>query len=840
MRHGVGVPRVVWLLSVWGLELVSGTGLSAQPTPLDLREVQANSYTWVSQSAPAVAVGPEGSFVVVWQSSGNDAGGYFMSIRARLFRPDGTPSEPQDFQVSTFSTYDLNRPAVAVDAGGNFVVVWQSYGSFGSDGDDWSVQGRRFAADGTPLDAAEFQVNTYTSSWQVRPSVASDARGNFVAVWDSWGSAGSDTAGYSVQARRFAADGTPLDASEFQVNTMTTNTQLYSAVAATPAGEFVVVWEDMYGAGTYIRARRFGADGTPHDPTEFQVNTHTLDYGFMWWPEVAMAPDGGFVVVWESQRYVAPYVEYRVFARRFGADGSPLDPVEFQVNTFTHAYISEMSVAMNPEGDFVVAWDDYLSSGDDDSLRSVQARRYRRDGTAVDATQFQVNTYTTDAQGWPKIAVDPEGNFVLVWASNGSWGDDDSYSSVQFRRYGRPTIAVTSASGGTGGPGCMLRDAITAANTNTAVGDCPAGNEGAVVELPAGGLIALGGADNGPNGLPVITRPVTIRGHGARIERDPGLACPAGPEFRLFEVADGGVLTLEDVAVSNGCLSSGSGAGVFSDGGSLVLREASIEGNEAIGGAGGGIAAVGGNLLAFDASVRGNLAGAEGGGVAVSGAPGWLLFERTTLSENIAANGGGLAISGSGQALVSNSTFSGDVAGASGGGLELADAAAALVLDFSTVTGNSALVGAGANVSAGSLFLHGSLLGENATGADCAAGAGSVAASGLSLDTDGSCAALAGGGFLTVPSLGLGPLADNGGWGRTHLPLSGSPALDAAPACDTRSGAPLALDGRGYPRPSDDDGDLEPECELGAVERGPIFLDGFETADPRRWSGATP
>jgi hypothetical protein len=328
---------------------------------------------------------------------------------------------------------------------------------------------------------------------------------------------------------------------------------------------------------------------------------------------------------------------------------------------------------------------------------------------------------------------------------------------------------------------------------------------------------------------------VTIRGRGARIERDPGLACPAGPELRLFEVADGGILTLEDVAVSNGCLSSGSGAGVFSDGGSLVLREASIEGNEA-GAAGGGVALVGGNLLAFDSAVRGNLAAGDGGGISVTGSPGWLLLERTTLSENVAASGGGLAIGGTSSALVRNSTFSGNASASSGGGIELTDAAASLVLDFSTVTGNSAPTGAGAQVAAGSLFLHGSLLGENLLGADCAAGAGGVAASGLNLDTDGSCAALAGGGFLTVPSLGLGPLADNGGRTRTHLPLAGSPALDAAPACASRSGVPLVRDQRGYPRPTDDDGDGTPECELGAVERGPLFLDGFESGNASLWS----
>ena len=838
MRDRLGVSRVIRILGAWALGFAAVEVLGAQPTPLDPREVQANTYTWVEQSAPAVAVDPGGSFVVVWWSSGNDAGGDLLSVRARRFRPDGTPKDPRDFQVSTYSTFNLNLPAVAADAAGNFVVAWQSAGSLGSDDDGYSIQARRFSAAGAPLDAAEFQVNTYTYDWQIRPSVAADARGDFVVVWDSWEGDGS---GYGVAARRYATDGTPLSA-EFQVNTITHNSQLYSAVAASLSGEFVVAWEDGNGVGSNIRARRFAADGAPLDPAEFQVNTYTLDYGFMFWPEVAMAPDGGFIVVWESERYVQPYNEFRVFARRFGDDGLPLDPVEFQVNSLTHGYIYQMPVAMDPEGNFVVAWDSYASAGGDDSLRSVQARRYRRDGTAVDADQFQVNTYTTDAQGWPRVAVAPDGNFVLVWASNGSWGDDDSYSSVQFRRYGRPTIPVTSSSGGTGGPGCTLRDAIAAANAGQPVGGCPAGNEGAVVELPAGSSIALTEADNGSNALPLIRRPVTIRGHGSRIERDPGLACPIGPEFRLFEVPDGGILELEDVSVSNGCLPLSAGGGVLSSGGTLVLRKASIEGNES-GADGGGVAAVGGNLIAYDSTVRGNLSGAAGGGLAISGDPDWVLLDQSTVSENLASSGGGLSFSGSAARaplLVRNSTFSGNDAAVGGGAIELSGASPAMTLDFSTVVRNASPSGAGVFVGSGVLSLHGSLVGENLAGADCAFGAGGVGASGANLDTDGSCAALAGGNVTTVPSLGLGPLADNGGWVRTHLPLPGSPALDAAPVCELSSGAALAVDARGYPRPTDDDGDGTPACDLGAVERGPVFLDGFESGDLSAWSRAGP
>jgi len=52
---------------------------------------------------------------------------------------------------------------------------------------------------------SEFQVNTYTTSFQRNPAVASDAAGNFVVVWDSSeGQDGSDSGvfGQTLRERR--------------------------------------------------------------------------------------------------------------------------------------------------------------------------------------------------------------------------------------------------------------------------------------------------------------------------------------------------------------------------------------------------------------------------------------------------------------------------------------------------------------------------------------------------------------------------------------------------------------------------------------------------------------
>ena len=63
---------------------------------------------------------------------------------------------------------------------------------------------------------------------------------------------------------------------------------------------------------------------------------------------------------------------------------------------------------------------------------------------------------------------------------------------------------------------------------------------------------------------------------------------------------------------------------------------------------------------------------------------------------------------------------------------------------------------------------------------------------------------------------------------------------DAATACANRWGFPIFADQRSAPRPVDDGGPPGPQCDLGATEGAPIFLDGFETGDSSAWSAVMP
>jgi hypothetical protein len=226
--------------------------------------------------------------VVVWHTPGPD--GSSRGVFGQLFDAEGVP-QGAEFQVNTYTLSYQQRPAVSADAAGGFVVVWESAEQ---DGNLTGVFGQRFAADGARL-GTEFQVNTYTFQDQRDPQVAHGPSGDFVVVWDRFGAAG-----FGIVAQRFAADGTRLG-TEFQVNTATVTEQYRPVITGDPMHGYVVVWTGLGGPGdtdgSGIFGRRLNAVGAPAGPN-FVVNSFVT--GDQRTPAVAPAPNGGFVAVWES------------------------------------------------------------------------------------------------------------------------------------------------------------------------------------------------------------------------------------------------------------------------------------------------------------------------------------------------------------------------------------------------------------------------------------------------------------------------------------------------------------------------------------------------------------
>jgi hypothetical protein len=357
----------------------------------------------------------------------SDAAGDFVvvwkepGIQAQRYDVTGTPLGGQ-FQVNSYTTGYPDRPAVAVDPMGNFVVAWQGYGSPGTDTSGYSIQARRFDATGAPL-GAQFQVNSITTDSQRRPAVGVDATGNFVVTWRSGNGNPS-----SIRGQRYDAAGVPLGG-EFQVNSVPAWATAFPAIAVDGTGAFVVVWNAPF----TIQARRYDASGAPLGG-EFQVNTDLPQgaYG-LGGARIAMDGAANFIVVWDGNGLAGSDPDLGIQARRFDASGTPLGP-EFQVNSYTSGGQSYPDVDYDALGNFIVTWDSFASPADHDA-GSVHAQRFDAAGAPLGG-QFQVNSYTSGGQGASRILVNGSGNFTVAWVSQGSAGSDFSgTTSIQAQRF---------------------------------------------------------------------------------------------------------------------------------------------------------------------------------------------------------------------------------------------------------------------------------------------------------------------------------------------------------------------------------------------------------------------
>ncbi|HZE89766.1 MAG TPA: hypothetical protein VE404_09465, partial [Verrucomicrobiae bacterium] len=312
-------------------------------------EFQVNTYTSGDQYQPAVAMDPSGSgFVVAW--TGDGLGYAHNGVFAQRLDSSGMKLGTE-FRLSGFTANVQFQPSIAFRSAGEFVVVWTSDGQ---DGSGTTVMGRLFDSTGMSQ-GSEFRVNTYTTGGQQRASVASNAAGDFVVVWEGDLEDGSYR---GVFGQRFDSAGATVGG-EFQVNTYTTGYQYFPAIGGDGTGAFVVTWTSVGQDGDQggVFAQRLDSDGSPAG-SEFRVSTNTAGRQ----ATASVAPDGsgGFVVAWMDAYQDGDYAG--VFAQRFDSDGDPVG-TEFQVNTYTTSFQSRPAVAQNGAG-FVVAWSSYGQDGE--------------------------------------------------------------------------------------------------------------------------------------------------------------------------------------------------------------------------------------------------------------------------------------------------------------------------------------------------------------------------------------------------------------------------------------------------------------------------------------------
>ncbi|MBZ0136588.1 MAG: tandem-95 repeat protein [Planctomycetes bacterium] len=321
--------------------------------------------------------------------------------------------------------------ALALDASGGVYVTGKSVNAGGSGGWNYAT--------------VKYNGTTGATVW------TGGSFDNGAAVWNGSGNNNDEANALALDASgNIYVTGQTYNGSNFDFATVkysTNGTELwaqtqnsgggdYAYAVATAPGNKVVVAGTAPGAipnGQSFWILQCEAGVSPAG-AEFRVNTTTADSQETspLGRSVALDADGDFVITWMSHNQDGS--GYGIYAQRYDNTGAAVGG-EFQVNSYTTNDQYYPSVALDADGDFVITW---TSNGQDGSGSGVYAQRYDNTGAAVGG-EFQVNSYTTSSQQYPSVALDADGDFVITWTSN---GQDGSGNGIYAQRYDNTGAAV--------------------------------------------------------------------------------------------------------------------------------------------------------------------------------------------------------------------------------------------------------------------------------------------------------------------------------------------------------------------------------------------------------------
>jgi CSLREA domain-containing protein len=388
------------------------------------------------------------------------------------------------------------------------------------------------------------------------------------------------------------------------------------------------------------------------------------------------------------------------------------------------------------------------------------------------------------------------------------------FSSVAVRTAQAATITVNTTEDELNNDGdCSLREAITAANMDTATDGCPAGSGTDTVYLPDGIIsTALSGSGEEGNltGDYDIFTSMTLKGAGVS-----NTVIDGNGLDRVFHITENASVQISDLTISDGDPGIGAGGDVLLYDGHLTLINSRVMNAAAHSGI---YAANDSKLTILNSHIESNMGPGLDLPVGVT-----TTIQDSTIDANINELGNGGGISNGGTLTVTNSTISGNNSYIDGGGI--ANYGKAYLYNV-TITNNRAdsdqnNVGDGGGIAvmgSGVLTFQNTVLANNLDQSmlggmrpDCAGTLTSVGYNLIQVSTD--CTIIGDtSGNITNQDAMLGPLQNNGGPTFTHALLANSPAINAAnPAgCSDQNGALLDTDQRGYARNG--------VCDIGAYE----------------------
>lgn len=352
---------------------------------------------YASQTSPNVTIHPSGNFLVAWTDSRQNN----PDIFAQFYNQSGA-ALGVNFKINDdLTANNQGAPCPAVISSGKFWLVWNDARN---NNDDIYLQ--RLNANMTFLGTNQLINDDIASAHQRCSWITTDGSGNSIIAWED-----ERNTNCNIFAVRFDSLGIILN-QNFQVNDNFISANYYPSVAADYRGNFIVTWCDDRNNNFDIYAQRYNQSGAPLG-NNFRVNDD-VSGATQWYPVVSCDSSGNTIIVWNDYRNN----NYDIYGQLYDNQGNPLG-TNFIISDSVQSDQLYATVARNRSGGFIVTWMDSRYGNFD-----IFAQRYTASGQTI-GRDFLINdTLNNNYQGYPNLALNENGQFVIVWEDQRHYDTD--------------------------------------------------------------------------------------------------------------------------------------------------------------------------------------------------------------------------------------------------------------------------------------------------------------------------------------------------------------------------------------------------------------------------------
>ena len=200
------------------------------------------------------------------------------------------------------------------------------------------------------------------------------------------------------------------DGTEYAIIGSMPGDQVSPDVAVSTNGGFVV-WQDNVTDGSGWGVSAMQINSTlSGSGSSFRVNVQGAADQEN--PRVALLSGGGAVFVWQGG---VEALNQHIYARFLSAGNTWLTTNDVLVNTFTTNFQANPAVAVLTNGNVIVVWDSF-NEASSSSMLDVYGRIFSPAGQPLTG-EFLINQFTPYNQSAPTVAALANGGFVVAWVS---------------------------------------------------------------------------------------------------------------------------------------------------------------------------------------------------------------------------------------------------------------------------------------------------------------------------------------------------------------------------------------------------------------------------------------